>query len=145
MSTPDSPGNKNIYFLDSESAAEMARLLDMDRAITEGMGGLLPEVPDFAGIRSVLDVACGPGGWAQEIAFAHPDIEVVGFDIGETMIKYANAQAAIQGLDNLTFHVMDMQEPLDFLDQSFDLTNARSINFLPVDAWPRLVGEMARV
>jgi ubiquinone/menaquinone biosynthesis C-methylase UbiE len=61
------------------------------------------------------------------------------------MIKYANAQAAVQGLDNATFHVMDMQQPLDFLDQSFDLASARSINFLPVDAWPRLVGEMARV
>lgn len=59
--------NENTYLFDSESAAEMARLVSQDLLVTKYMGGLLPENPDFSGIRRVLDVACGPGGWADDV------------------------------------------------------------------------------
>ena len=74
MTTPiDPPRGENVYFNDPNSGGEMARLLDQDRLITQGMGGLLPERSnDFSGINRVLDVACGPGGWSQEVAFAYP-------------------------------------------------------------------------
>ena len=147
MTTPiDPPKSHNVYFNDPESGAEMVRLLDQDRLITQGMGGLFPERSnDFSGIERVLDVACGPGGWAQEVAFAHPEIEVVGFDISQAMINYARMQAQAQGLDNLSFQVMDLLKPLDFPDRSFDLVNARFINFLPAAAWPQLVQEFRRI
>ena len=34
----------NSYINDPESGAEMARLLDQDRTVTNAMGGLLPEL-----------------------------------------------------------------------------------------------------
>ncbi len=134
------------YFNDPESGAEMARLINQDHLITQGMGGLLSERSnDFAGLRRILDIGCGPGGWALEIAFAHPEIEVVGFDISQAMIDYARARARVQGLTNASFLAMNMQQPLDFPDSSFDLVNARFINFLPAAAWPKLMHELRRI
>ena len=147
MATPvDSSKSGNVYFNDPESGAEMARLLNQDYLVTKGMEGLFAERSnDFSGIQRILDVACGPGGWVQEVAFAHPEIEVVGFDISRAMIDYANAQAQVQGLDNARFLVMDMLKPLDFPNGSFDLVNARFINFLPAAAWPKLLQEFRRI
>ncbi len=147
MTTPvDPPKNENVYFNDPNSGAEMARLLDQDHLITSGMGGLFPERSnDFSGIHWVLDGACGPGGWAMEVAFAHPEIEVVGFDISQAMIDYALTQARVQGLENASFQVMNLLKPLGFPDNSFDLVNVRFVNFLPAAAWPQLVRELVRV
>jgi ubiquinone/menaquinone biosynthesis C-methylase UbiE len=137
--------DENVYFNDPESGAEMGRLLAQDRLITKGMGGLFPERRDLSGIHRILDAACGPGGWALEVAYTYPEIEVVGFDVSRAMIDYARAQARVQGLDNADFVVMDIQKALDFPDASFDLVNARFINFLPVAAWPRLMQEFKRI
>jgi SAM-dependent methyltransferase len=142
----DPPKSSNVYFNDPESGAEMARLLDQDRLITKGMGGLFPERGnDFSGIHQVLDAACGPGGWAMEVAFKHPEIEVVGFDVSQAMIDYAGAQKRVQGLSNASFHVMNLLKPLDFPDNSFDLVNVRFINFLPATAWAPLTQEFGRI
>ena len=147
MTMPDEQAKgRNVYMSDPESGAEMARLIDQDRLITNGMGGLFPERSnDFSGIHRLLDGACGPGGWALETAFKHPEIEVVGFDVSQAMIDYANAQARVQGLENASFRVMNLLKPLDFLDNSFDLTNVRFVNFLPAATWPQFVRELVRV
>ena len=147
MTTPnDHSKSGNVYISDPESGAEMARLIDQDRLITNGMGGLfLERSNDFSGIHRVLDGACGPGGWALEIAFKHPEIEVVGFDVSQAMIDYANAQARVQGLENANFRVMNLLKLLDFSDNSFDLSNVRFVNFLPAATWPQFVRELARV
>src|SRR5437868_4283997 len=95
------PTSGNVYFSNPESSAEMARLLDQDRLITEGMGGLLAEFDDLSRFHRILDIACGPGGWAQELASAHPEFEVVGFDISQIMIDYARAFVQVRNLQNL--------------------------------------------
>lgn len=143
--TANLPNEKNSYFNDPESGAEMGRLLEQDRLVTKGMGGLFPERDELSGISRILDVACGPGGWAQEVAFQYPDVEVVGFDISNAMIDHARTQAKVQGLSNASFVVMDVQKPLDFPDSFFDLVNARFINFLPAAAWPRIMQEFKRI
>ncbi len=143
--TGDPSGSDAGYFNDPESAAEMARLLEQDRLITAGMGGLFSERSDLEGIHRLLDVACGPGGWALQVARSYPAIEVVGVDISRTMIDYANVQARQQGLNNASFRVMDIRQALAFPDASFDLVNARFINFLPASAWPPLMQEFGRI
>src|SRR6266704_4026528 len=101
MATPDIPTkDENVYFNDPESGAEMARLLSQDRLITRGMGGLFSERSDLSGIHRILDAACGPGGWALEVASTYPEIEVVGFDVSQAMIDYARVQAQARGLEN---------------------------------------------
>jgi ubiquinone/menaquinone biosynthesis C-methylase UbiE len=146
MSTSPTPNKReNIYFNDPESGAEMARLIQQDRLITKGMGGLFAEQSDLSGIHRILDVGCGPGAWALEVAFTYPQIEVVGFDVSEAMISYARTQAQVQGLDNAHFHVMDARQPLDFPDNSFDLVNARFVAFLGPAIWPKLLQEYRRI
>ncbi|HET9922164.1 MAG TPA: class I SAM-dependent methyltransferase [Ktedonobacteraceae bacterium] len=141
----DTPRDENVYFNDPESGAEMARLIEQDQLVTAGMGGLFSERANLDGIRNVLDVACGSAGWAQEVAFTYPDIKVVGVDVSRAMIDYARAQAKVQRLNNASFYVMDIQKPLDFPDNSFDLVNARFINFLPAAAWTPLMQEFRRI
>jgi len=143
-STPTS--NNNTYILDAESGAEMARLMKQDRLITQGMNGVLAERDDVATMHDILDIACGPGGWVLDVAFAHPQINVVGIDISSVMVEYARAQAATQRLDNATFRVMDVLKPLTFPDNSFDLVNARFlVGLMPAAAWPKLLEECRRI
>ncbi len=126
--SPDSSEGKNTYFIDAEGGAEMARLLDQDVLVTNSMGGLFPERTDnLENIHDILDVACGPGGWALNVAFEYPDTKVTGIDLSERMVVYAQAHAQVRRLDNVFFRVMSVLKPLDFPDASFDLVNARAL------------------
>jgi ubiquinone/menaquinone biosynthesis C-methylase UbiE len=136
----------NQYVFDVESGAEMARLLGQDHMTTRAMESLLPPQLDLEGVQRVLDVACGPGGWVQQVAFAHRDIEVCGIDISRTMIEYARAQAKVQFLENAHFEIMDVVEGLTFPDDTFDVVNARfMVGFLAREQWPLVIQELVRV
>ena len=149
MSTPQKPSNpqqKNSYVLEIGGAAEMARLMRQDQLLTQGMGGILPEKPDLSQAKSILDLACGPGGWALETAYTYPTIQVVGVDISENMVNYANAQARAQLLSNARFQTMNILQPLAFPNASFDLVNARyTLGFIRSEAWPVLIQECLRL
>lgn len=137
---------ENTYALDPESPVEMGRLIDLDRVTTKAMGGPLVGVPDLPEGAKVLDLACGPGGWVLDVAFACPDIEVAGVDISQTMIDYAWARARTQRLSNASFGVMNITQPLDFSDQTFDLVNARFlVAVLRREGWEPLLDECTRV
>jgi SAM-dependent methyltransferase len=145
MST-DVPPGENTYVIDAEDAAEMARLIKQDRLLTEGMGGIFPESPQLSGVNDILDIGCGPGGWVLDVAFEYPKVQVTGIDISRTMIDYGRAMASVQGLDNAHFRIMDALKPLDYLDASFDLINARLISgFVPKTYWSELLREYKRV
>lgn len=136
----------NTYVIDPESAVEMARLIDQDRTTTKAMGGALSGVPDLPVHAQILDLACGPGGWVLDVAYACPDAEVAGVDISKTMIDYANARARTQGLTNASFGVMNITQPLDFPAASFDLVNARFlVGVLKREAWQAFLTECTRV
>lgn len=151
MSTSQEPSNNNkresnAYVLEPGGAAEMARLMRQDQQLTQGMGGIFPEKPDLSQVRSILDLACGPGGWVLETAYTYPTVRVVGVDISEDMIRYANAQASAQTLSNAHFQTMNVLHPLAFPDASFDLVNARyTLGFMRSDAWPGLIQESLRL
>ncbi len=147
MSTPtDASQDENTYFIDAENAAEMARLLMQDRLLTKTMGGLFPQQIDLAHVQRILDLACGPGGWALDVARAYPEKQVVGVDVSQLMVAYANAQAREQKLPNASFQTMDILKPLAFPDNSFDLVNARFLTgLMPTSAWSKLVQECMRI
>ena len=146
--TPEPSRRENTYFI-QDSGAELARVIELERVLTRGMGGLLPEHPDpsalLAPFHRVLDVACGPGGWSLDLVQAYPHLQVEGFDIDPRMIDYANSQARVAGLDNASFQVMNAASPLDFPDNYFDLVNARYLAVIPIDVYERTVREIARI
>lgn len=136
----------NTYIFDPEDGSEMARLIHMDRVMTEGMGGTLAGLPALPEAAQVLDLCCGPGGWVLDVAFEHPEWEVAGIDISKTMVDYANARAFTQQLPNASFGVMSVLEPLDFSDNSFDLVNGRFLaGVLPREKWLDMLRECYRV
>jgi len=146
MTQQDEVSHQNTYFIDVESGAELARLLLQDRLITQRLGGPLPGHTDLSGVRDILDIACGPGGWALDLAQAHPDMRVVGIDKAPSMVEYALEQAKQLRLNNIDFIAMDALNPLQVPDNSFDLANGRFlIGFMRRDDWPRLMNECQRV
>lgn len=138
--------SNSTYIFDPESPEEMSRLLTMDQLTTRGMGGPLADLPALPEQARVLDVACGPGGWVLDVAYARPESEAAGVDISRTMIDYANARARSQDLKNASFGVMDITKPLDFSDNTFDLVNGRFLTtVLYTDAWEPFLQECMRI
>lgn len=145
---PDNAEETHTYVLDPKSSTEMARLLEQDRFANQNMGGVFVglSTTDIAGLHTVLDLACGPGGWVLDTAFENPTISVTGGDISQIMIDYAIARARTQKLANATFKVLDITKPLDFPDASFDLVNARLLmGVLRREAWPPFIAECTRI
>ena len=94
----------------------------------------------------MLDLACGPGGWACDLARLYPQIKVIGVDVSEKIIRYAQAHAQVQRLGNVSFQMMDVFTPFEFPDTSFDFVNARLVSgFMPVAIWPSFVQECVRI
>src|SRR5215469_4245704 len=97
MSHPFEPGKgelQSTYFVQNRrNKEEMARLTIQDEMLTTSMGGVLPEQADPTVFRHVLDVGCGTGGWAIEAAKIYPAMSLVGIDISDRMIEYANERA----------------------------------------------------
>ena len=139
------PPKENTYVL-GHTEAEKTRLIDQDRFFTKAMGGLFPERSDLSSVHPLLDVACGPGGWALEVAQAYPHMKVVAIDIDAGMIKYAKELAQASRLDNVTFLEMNVLDPLEFDDGSFDLVNGRFLGgFIPTVYWPGIIQEFLRI
>src|ERR1019366_9399445 len=145
---PHDDTNTSGYIFDPENAAEMARLINQDHLATEAAGGI------FAGLspaiieplHTILDVACGPGSWVLDVAYAHPTIEVVGIDISQTMIQYALARARSQRIPNASFKIMDIKKRLKFPNVSFDLVNARFLfGVLQRNEWKLFIHECTRI
>lgn len=136
-----------MYFIDQENAAEMARLLEQDALVTRSMGGLFPERADnLDNVHTILDAACGPGGWVLSVAREYPKIQVTGVDISTRMVNYARTHAKARGFANAHFKAMDVLQPLDFPENSFDLVNARTlVGLMTPQSWPILLHELTRV
>lgn len=135
----------NTYIMDQQNAQEMARLLLQQQLLADAVG-LFPDGLNISRIRDVLDIACGPGGWALEVAQQYPQMQVTGFDLDRMLVDFARAQAAVSHLDNAHFRVMDATKPLKFADGAFDLVNARLlVGFMLPAKWPKLMQECLRL
>ncbi|GHO98594.1 hypothetical protein KSF_086420 [Reticulibacter mediterranei] len=134
----------NRYVI-KDQGVELGRLVLQDQLYTQAIGGLFPEI-ELAGIQRVLDIACGPAGWAIDVAFEYPEMQVVGGDSSESIIAYNFAQARVRHLENVTFEVMDVRAPFPFQDHSFDLVNGRLlVGVMDQESWPKLLRECKRV
>jgi ubiquinone/menaquinone biosynthesis C-methylase UbiE len=133
---------------DRSNPEEIARLEIQERMLNTAMGGPLPELADHAGLRRVLDVGCGTGGWLMETARTYPTIEkLVGADISRKMLTHASAQAKDGQLDQrVQFQIMDALRILDFPTSFFDLVNQRfGASWVRTYEWTKLLVEYQRV
>ena len=137
---------QSMYPIDVTSGAEFARLIDQSKLMHLALKSLLPEDVNLFPGMVVLDLACGPGGWTTELAFQHRDITVIGVDCDKEVVKYAQALARVQQLENVAFEVMDIRQPLDFEENMIDLIHGRFLaGVLNKATWPKLLSECKRV
>lgn len=133
---------------DLSGQEELQRLQLQDHLITAALGGVLPEQPDPTSFHTVLDVACGTGGWLIELAKTYQTIShLIGVDISKLMIDTARTEAQAQQVQNrVIFRVMDALYLFELMENSVDLTNLRfAISFLRTWEWPRVLHELYRV
>ncbi len=136
----------NLYPLPADSAAEIARLIDQSSLMRQAIGRLLPGPIVVRPGQAILDLACGPGEWATEVALLHRDTEVIGVDVNPTVIRVARASASLQRGENLLFEVRDITEPLAYEDKTFDVIHARFlVTVLTKTSWPILLTECHRL
>src|SRR5260221_12165465 len=82
------PASTKGYVIDAESGAEVTRLIEQDRFLNTSMGGPVPERDDLTSMHTILDLACGPGGWALEVAYCYPRLQVTGLVVVRTRIAF---------------------------------------------------------
>jgi len=142
-------GEANTYFIYAaeRNGVELARLIRQAQLVLELQGELFPDqLERITSLHRILDVACGPGGWAIEAARACPARHVVGFDVSLPMIEHAQMFAEAEGVTNVEFLQMDALGPLDFPDASFDMINGNYLyTFMTPRAWPAFLQECKRV
>jgi SAM-dependent methyltransferase len=99
------------------SDAECERLeLQARLANIEGHLRHLPIAPNDC----ILDIGCGSGSMARLIARSFPRAEVVGVDVREQYLDFAEQCARAEKLSNVTFHRGDVFE-LPFADATFNV------------------------
>lgn len=103
--------------------------LAFQRVLLEEMGDLLPaqllEECDLSRARSILEIGCGGGEWLRALARQYPDLQCIGIDQDESLVKAANALAYRDGLPHSAFLAVGMSDitPALFPETSFDLVH----------------------
>ena len=91
----------------------------------------------------VLDVGCGVGSIALDLAPAIAPGRIVGVDADEGQLEAAKRSAAERGIDNATFVTASVYE-LPFEDSTFDVVYANAV-LMYVREQVRALAEMRRV
>ncbi|MBV9257292.1 MAG: class I SAM-dependent methyltransferase [Ktedonobacteraceae bacterium] len=130
------------YINDTESAGELARLDHQAGLVTEAIG-LVPHELRKIQFKKILDIGCGSGRWALDVAYRYPDAEIVGIDISKTLVDYASARARTTQRNNLTFIQFDALQGKvgDLGTGSYDLINVRfAVGWVGgLDHWVQLI------
>jgi len=100
-----------------------------EQVIVEEMGALLPgqllAACDPSHARTVLEIGCGAGAWLRAVARQYPDLQCIGIDQDERLVKVANALAQRDHLAQVAFLVQELNDlsPTLFPQGSFDLVH----------------------
>lgn len=144
---------ENTYVVDTTNSrinmADFARLIRQDEVLNEEMkNDLLPVGFSPDENTTILDIACGPGGWIREVHHEYPEVKrLVGIDNNRKVIHYARCHKATANAKNVAFELMNIAQPLNFPDNCFDVANARLlVGVVPQqEQWLRLLAECRRI
>jgi SAM-dependent methyltransferase len=130
------------YVNNVESAGELARL-DHQAGLAIDAIGHLPHNLRGRPFQKILDLGCGSGRWALDMAYHYPDAEIVGVNISRTLVEYARARAKTMKRQNVKFILFDALEgSLSELGRGrYDLINLRfAVGWVRgLDWWTKLL------
>lgn len=93
---------------------------------------------------SILDVGCGTGRWAIEMAGLFPTANVIGLDIVPPSTRVPGYSERLP--ENFLFVNANVFEGLPFSEGSFDFVHMRLLfTAIPVQRWPQVLRELTRV
>ena len=149
MPTDDLQPDTKPSRLIEQMQVDLPSLVIQERESLKLMNGPFPERKnDFHDFSRVLDVACGAGSWAMEIARANPQLEVVGIAAQDALVTHARERAEAAGLTNVRFLLAAGNErpQLSFPAETFDLVNTQYLHaWLQRDEWSDFVRDCWRV
>ncbi|HEX4204530.1 MAG TPA: methyltransferase domain-containing protein [Ktedonobacteraceae bacterium] len=91
--------------------------------------------------QRILDVGCGTGRWATEMAAAFPIAKVVGVDMVDQ-----TGQMDPNPTRRFAFMQANVLEGLPFAANTFDFVHMRLLLFaIPAERWPQVLRELLRV
>lgn len=94
--------------------------------------------------ESLIDIACGTGAQARQLAAK--SVHVVGVDLSESMIAYAIKKGEKANLENVTFKVADATNLSMFGNETFDVaTMSLALHQFPPFLYQPILNEMKRV
>lgn len=110
-----------VYMLPTDEP-EAERLNYQHWLLLETFGGLFRAPLEGSQVLRVLDIGCGTGNWAIDLAKQHPNATVIGIDLNEDP-QWATAPS------NCKFRVADMEKETtwDGFEESFDYIHGRFI------------------
>ncbi|KIM19538.1 hypothetical protein M408DRAFT_334364 [Serendipita vermifera MAFF 305830] len=118
----------DVYYLPADDE-EWTRLNKQHTAISIGMGALYPVpsvvrsilAPKEGEVKRILDLGCGTGIWATEMAKEFPHCQILGIDLAPVPIDRISVP------DNCRFELGDIAKGLGHLKGQYDFINARLI------------------
>ncbi|KAJ1564206.1 hypothetical protein HK096_009137, partial [Nowakowskiella sp. JEL0078] len=122
---------------------EQERLEIQHIILTHAFGGLftmpIHELLSKPG-AIILDVGCGPGSWARDVAKMYPKTSVHAVDMAKTLFD------GVGTLPNVTFVTANVLEKLPYPDNYFDAVFQRYLTFgIPKNRWDDVLRELNRV
>ena len=91
---------------------------------------------------AILDVGCGTGRWATEMAQMYPSAKVFALDVDPLMGKPSDVKLPA----NYQFVEGNILKVLPYPDQCFDFVHQQLLSgSLPAASWPHVVRELVRV
>lgn len=95
-------------------------------------------------IYSILELGCGQG--RDSIFFSQFGHNVNAFDISPIAIEFINKTKDLLGITNLTPSVFDIEKPLEFNEDSFDLIYSNlALQFFELEKLNQIFNNVAKV
>lgn len=84
------------------------------------------------GCKRVVDLGCGPANQLIQIAELNPEIDFIGIDMSQEMLRHAREHVASAGISNVRFETGDITRLTQFEDRSIDgVMSTVSLHHLP--------------
>jgi len=108
-----------------DNDTEITRLMMLHLLLEKVIASYCPDLREQNAVKTVLDVACGPGWWVLAMAQEYRDVNFVGIDHRLSFIQFARTMAQAREMKNASLLVQDIYSPDETLGpgRGFDFIN----------------------